>query len=280
MATAALLAGQHLLLSDLPGMGKTTLASALARVVGGSFRRVQGTPDLLPTDLVGASIYNQANESWTFQPGPLLSNVVLIDEVNRITPRTQSALLEAMAERQITVDGRTHVLPRPFMVVATMNPVGSAGTFTMTAGQLDRFGLTLALGSAQRDVERRLLRGEGGPEAANAIEPVLPAELMPALQAVVSEVVCSDLVLDYILDLCELLRPVGHLSTRAAQSILAASRGLALLEGRDYVVPDDVRTLAVPCLAHRLGAEGESIDLHAPGVRSAVEELAVPDGRR
>ncbi len=277
LATAALLAGEHLLLNDLPGVGKTTLAKSLAKVVGGSFGRVQGTPDLLPTDLTGASIYNQAEEKWVFRPGPLLTNVALVDEINRITPRTQSALLQAMAEDRVTVDGVTRPLPLPFMVVATMNPAGSAGTFALTAGQLDRFGLCLGLGPVDREVERQLLRGDGGTNSLAAIEPVLPADLLPELQSVIAGLHVSDAVLDYVLDLCDALRPTAHLSARSARSLLGLSRAMAALEGRSFVVPDDVKTLAVPCLAHRLVGEGEPVDARSPQVRSVVEEHPVPE---
>lgn len=277
LATAALIAGEHLLLNDLPGVGKTTLGACLARSLDGLFGRIQGTPDLLPTDLTGSSIFDQVTGTWTFHPGPLLANVVLVDEVSRITPRTQSALLQAMAEGAITVEGETRPVLRPFMVVATMNPIGSAGTFPLTVGQLDRFGLALGLGPADRDVERRILRGEGGMDAINRMRPVLPAALLPDLQRAVAQATTAGPILDYALEICEQLRPLGHLSTRAPRSLVATARALAVLDGRGYVVPDDIKTLAVPCLAHRLAAEGEPIDLHQATVRSAVEALPVPD---
>ncbi|MEM9132539.1 MAG: MoxR family ATPase [Actinomycetota bacterium] len=278
LATAALLSGEHLLLNDLPGVGKTTLAAAMAKVVDGSFGRVQGTPDLLPTDLTGSSIFNQAEGSWSFRPGPIMANVVLVDELNRITPRSQSALLEAMAEGHSTVDGITRHVPEPFLVVATMNPIGSAGTFPLTIGQLDRFGATVGLGPVDRDTERLLLKGEGGPAVLERLHPIMPAHLLPRMRAVVAEVHLSDALVDYVLDLCDALRPIGHLSTRAARSIVALARALAVLEGRAYVIPDDIRTLAVPCLAHRLASEGERIDAQHAEVRSVVEECPVPDG--
>jgi MoxR-like ATPase len=277
LATAALVAGQHLLVNDLPGMGKTTLGAALARVIDGAFGRVQGTPDLLPTDLTGCSIYSQETGRWTYRPGPLQANVVLVDEVNRITPRTQSALLEAMAEGQVTVDGVTRPVPSPFLVVATMNPAGSAGTFPLTAGQLDRFGAALALGPVDRATQRQVLRGAGGQAGLGRLEPVLPADLLPELQHYVAQVHVADQVLDYVLDLCQALQPVGHLSARAPRSLVAMARALAVLDARPYVVPDDVKALAVPCLAHRLSAEGEPVDARATEVRSVLDELPVPD---
>lgn len=277
LATAALMSGEHLLVNDLPGVGKTTLAAALAKVVDGSFGRVQGTPDLLPTDLTGSSIFNQAESSWVFRPGPIMANVVLVDELNRITPRSQSALLQAMAEGHTTVDGVTRGVPNPFLVVATMNPIGSAGTFPLTIGQLDRFGAAIGLGPVDRDTERLLLRGEGGPVALESLRPIMPAHLLPRVRAVIDQVHMSDALVEYVLDLCDALRPIGHLSTRAGRSMVALARALAVLDGRSYVIPDDVKALAVPCLAHRLSAEGERIDAHHAQVRSIVEERPIPD---
>lgn len=277
LAAAALLAGQHLLVNDLPGMGKTTLGTAMARVIDGAFGRIQGTPDLLPTDLTGCSVYQPDTGRWAYRPGPLQANVVLVDEVNRITPRSQSALLEAMAEGQMTVDGVSRPVPRPFVVVATMNPAGSVGTFPLTAGQLDRFGASLALGPVTRAVQRQVLRGDGGPAALDQVEPVLPAALLPELQDYVASVHVADVVLDYVLDLCQALQPLGHLSARASRSVVALARALAVLDARSFVVPDDVKILAGPCLAHRLAAEGEPVDARVAEVRLAVEEVPVPD---
>ena len=276
LAASALIVGEHILLDDLPGVGKTTLGTALAQVVGGTVGRVQGTPDLLPTDLTGSTIYDQREGEWIYRPGPLSSNVVLVDEVNRITPRTQSALLEAMAEGQITIDGETRPVPVPFLVVATMNPSGAAGTFPLTDAQLDRFGVSLSLGPVDRHTERRLLRGDGGRPVAETIEPVLPAEVLPELQAVICQTHVADQVLDYVLDLCDALRLAQHLSLRAPRSLISMSRGLAVLEGRGFVIPDDVKRLAVPCLAHRLATDGVPVEQCGPRVRSLVEELPVP----
>ena len=276
LATAALLSGQHLLLNDLPGVGKTTLGSSLAKTIDGTFGRVQGTPDLLPSDLTGVTVYSQRTEEWTFRAGPLFSNIVLVDELNRITPRSQSALLEAMAEGHVTVDGVSRRLPEPFLVVATMNPAGSAGTFPLTAAQPDRFGLAVSLGRPDRDVQKQLLRGGGGASAAELLEPVLPAHALSGFRAHVSRIQVSDPVLDYSLDLCEALSGQGHLSARASHSLLALARVLAVLAGRPYVVPDDIKHLAIPALAHRLGSEGERVDARAQAVQAALDNVSVP----
>jgi MoxR-like ATPase len=246
-------------------------------VVDGAFGRVQGTPDLLPTDITGSSVFNPLDGSWNFRPGPIMANVVLVDELNRIMPRSQSALLEAMAEGGVTVDGVTRSVPVPFMVVATMNPMGSAGTFPLTTGQLDRFGAAVGLGPVDRQTERSLLQGMGGPPAVGQLRPVLPADLLPQLQVVVSRVHVADRVIDYVLDICDAVRSIGHLSTRAPRSMVNLARATAVLDGRNYVVPDDVKGLAVPCLAHRLASEGERIDAPQASVRSVVEELPLPD---
>lgn len=276
LAAAALLSGQHLLVNDLPGMGKTTLGSALARVIDGAFGRVQGTPDLLPTDLTGFTLFSPEAGRWTYRPGPLQSNVVLVDEVNRISPRTQSALLEAMAEGQLTIDGVSRPVPRPFLVVATMNPAGSAGTFPLAASQLDRFGLALSLGAADRDTQRRVLRGTGGHHALADLRPVIPADVLPDLQAQVAATHLADSVLDYVLDVCHAVSALGHLSTRAPQSLVALGRALAVLDGRDFVVPDDIKELAVPCLCHRLAPEGAPVDGGAGDVAMAAAAVAAP----
>ncbi len=280
LACAALLAGHHLLVNDLPGVGKTTLATALASVVGGSMGRIQGTPDLLPTDLTGSSVFHPSDGSWSFRPGPLLSNVVLVDELNRITPRSQSALLEAMAERGVTVDGVTRAVPAPFLVVATMNPISSAGTFPLMASQLDRFGMVLGLGPVDRGTERALLQGRGGRSALDGVGAVIPVEFLPRLQAVVAAVAASDELLDHVLDVCDALRPLGHLSSRASRALLAVSRAHAALDGRRFIVPDDVRLVAPYVLAHRLTVEGEPVDARFGDVVRIVESVPVPPFRR
>ena len=256
LAVIALLSGGHLLVDDVPGVGKTLLAKAMARAAGGSFRRVQSTPDLLPTELTGVSVFHLAGNEWEFRPGPLFANVVLVDELNRATPRTQSALLEAMEERQVTVDGVTRALPQPFFLVATQNPFETAGTFPLVEGQLDRFTVVTEIGPPDATTERELLLGAGGESALNALEPLTdPAELVAAI-ASVRGVHCAPEVADYTVAISNATRVHGEIaigaSPRASLALLHAAQANAVLEGRDYVVPDDVSRLATPVLAHRL----------------------------
>ena len=256
LAVVTLLSGGHLLLDDVPGVGKTLLAKALARTAGGSFRRVQATPDLLPSELTGVSVFHLAGNEWEFRPGPLFANVVLVDELNRATPRTQSALLEAMEEHQVTVDGVTRPLPRPFFLIATQNPFETAGTFPLVEGQLDRFTLVTEIGPPDATTERELLLGTGGESALDALEPLTdPTELTAAISAVRS-VYCATEVADYAVAISNATRvhnetAIGA-SPRASLALLHAAQAHAVLEGRAYVVPDDIARLAIPVLAHRL----------------------------
>lgn len=276
LAVAGLLGGQHLLLHDEPGVGKTTLARALARVLGGSFARIQGTVDLLPGDLTGVSLIDPRSGSWSFRPGPLLSNVVLVDEINRLSPRTQSALLEAMAEGQVTVDGESHAVPRPFVVIATMNPTGSAGTFPFATGQLDRFGLSISLGASPRDIERRLLGGEGGFAGLDRLGPVATPEALVGGADQVARIVTDPRLIDYVLDLCDEVRHHRHLSTRAPLAVLGVARSWAALDGRGHVAPDDVKAVAAAVLGHRAAATSEDLDEGAEVVRRALAAVGAP----
>jgi MoxR-like ATPase len=257
IAAAAFVAGGHVLFEDIPGVGKTMLAKALARLIGGSFGRVQGTPDLLPSDLTGVTVYEEDRRDWTFHPGPLFHNVVLVDELNRATPRTQSSLLEAMAERQVTVDGVTHALPDPFLVVATQNPQGGdLGTFPLVSGQRDRFAISLSLGLPGRDAELRVLAGDGGQRALDALTPIAPLDRWRELRAAVDDVYVHPAVARYVLDVVDTVRRRSGsrqpVSTRAAIMLQRVARGHALVAGRDHVAPDDVQAVAVPVLAHRI----------------------------
>jgi MoxR-like ATPase len=248
--------GGHALLEDIPGTGKTTLAKTLALSVGCSFKRIQFTPDLLPTDIVGASIYNPQEGTFRFKPGPVFANVVIADEINRASPRTQSALLEAMSEQQVTVDGETHPLEPPFLCLATQNPVEFHGTYPLPEAQLDRFTLHLTLGYPPEQEERRILADQRGRHPVLDVKPVCGAADVVALQRAVEEVALEDSVADYLLRVVHGTRT--HPSVRLGVSMRGAllfarmARARALVEGRDFVLPEDVKGLAVYVLAHRL----------------------------
>ena len=273
LAVVALLAGEHILLEDVPGVGKTLVGKAIARSLAGCFHRIQFTPDLLPADITGSSLYNSHTQEFVFSPGPIFANVVLADEINRATPRTQSALLESMSERQVSADGQTHPLPRPFMVIATQNPVEFEGTYPLPESQLDRFLLRIPLGYPERDVEFQVLSSHREGEPVDSLAPVLDCGQVAALQEAVRQVRMEDSINGYVLDLVQATRRCEELhvgaSTRGALALYRAAQAAALVAGRQYVVPDDVKRLAVPVLAHRVIAKGY---LHN-GQREAVEGL-------
>ena len=263
-AFTALLSDGHLLIEDLPGLGKTTLAHALAATLGLGFQRVQFTSDLLPSDIVGVSVYDAQAGSFAFHPGPVFAHVLLADEINRAPPRTQSALLEAMAEHQVTVDGTTHALPRPFFVIATQNPVDLAGTYPLPDSQLDRFLLRLSLGYPDPDAERALLAGADRRDLIAQALPLLGANEVLRLREAVLAVHASDALVRYVQALLERSRHhagvrVG-LSPRAGIALLRAARAHALLLGRGHVLPDDVQALFAAVAAHRLVADADAGD--------------------
>jgi MoxR-like ATPase len=255
-AVVALLSRGHLLIEDIPGVGKTTLARALAAALGGAFRRIQFTSDLLPSDIVGVSVYDQHGKVFELKRGPIFANVVLADEINRTTPRTQSALLEAMSENCVSIDDTTHKLDTPFMVIATQNPSEHYGTYPLPESQMDRFLLRVSLGYPARGVERELLRDRAGTDPVSKLQPVVDLAAVRALQDGVESIRFDDALVDYAMQIVEETRKhpsiaVG-VSTRGALAWYRAAQAAALAAGRDFVIPDDIKSLAVPALAHRL----------------------------
>lgn len=267
---ACLLAGGHLLIDDVPGVGKTTLAHALARTFGLQFSRVQFTADLMPSDLTGVSIYERGKEAFVFHPGPLFAQVLLADEINRASPKTQSALLEAMEEKQVTVEGATRALPQPFFVIATQNPLDQLGTYALPESQLDRFLMRISLGYPDRASERTLLTGGDRRELVATLPALLTPDELAQLQAQVLAVHAAEPLLDYVQDLIAATRSgrwfVQGLSPRAGLAVLRAAKAYALLQGRDYVAPDDVQAILPQTIAHRLVPVSDS-------GRGAVEQV-------
>jgi MoxR-like ATPase len=256
LALVTLLAGGHLLIEDVPGVGKTTLAQALARSLDCTFQRIQFTSDLLPSDVIGLSIYNQHDSLFEWKPGPIFANVVLADEINRTTPKTQSALLEAMAERHVTVEGVTHALPQPFMVLATQNPIEHHGTYPLPESQLDRFMLRLRMGYPGVTDEKLILRDREHAEPLDDMQAVMSAQDILELQGAVSDVSVDDAIVDYLMRIVAATRSSEMLdlgvSPRGTLSLFRAAQALALTEERSYCLPDDIKRLVVPVFAHRL----------------------------
>jgi MoxR-like ATPase len=262
LAVIALLAEGHVLVDDAPGLGKTSLARSLAAVIGGTSGRIQFTPDLLPADVTGGLVYYQHEGRFEFRPGPVFGHVVIADEINRASPKTQSALLEVMAERQVTVDGTSHLTPRPFTVLATQNPVEMDGTYRLPEAQLDRFMIRMSIGYPSRGAEVDILRG-ATTRSPEQLEPVTSPEHIVAAIAIAQRIAVADVLYEYIADLCRATREAPDLrlgvSPRGGIALLAAARARAALEGRGYVVPEDLTELAEPVLVHRLIARPEAV---------------------
>ena len=281
-AVVCLLARGHVLIEDVPGVGKTTLAQSLASSLGLAFQRIQFTSDLLPSDIVGVSIYRQASERFEYVPGPIFCNVVLADEINRASPKTQSALLEAMSERHVTIDRERHPLPAPFIVLATQNPLEYVGTFPLPESQLDRFMMSLRLGYPPRAQERELLMSGGVERVLAELEPVVSCEDVLELQARAEEVLVAEKLTDYILSLAESTRESAQfvlgVSTRGVQNLYRSAQAMALCEGRSFATPDDVQRVATPVLAHRVllknGGGGLEASRHA--VAKVVDSVPIP----
>ncbi len=276
LAVTCLLAEGHLLIEDAPGVGKTSLAKALAITVQAEFGRIQFTPDLLPSDVVGATIWNRAANSLDFQPGPVFSGIVVADEINRASPKTQSALLESMAERQVTVDGATHSLPRPFMVIATQNPLEHEGTYPLPESQLDRFLMRIEVGYPSKQDELEILDAHGTDNPLDTLRPVVDSQTVSMLADHASKVFMAPGIKRYLVQIANATRDhpslILGMSTRATLALQRASRVRAAAQGRDYVLPDDVKHLAVPVLAHRLLLDPQARARGTPATR-IVEDI-------
>jgi MoxR-like ATPase len=285
LALVCLFAQGHLLIEDVPGVGKTSLAKAIAASVGGTWQRIQFTPDLLPSDVTGVSIWNRADERFEFRPGAVFATVLLADEINRASPKTQSALLEAMEEGQVTVDGHSHPLGPPFMVIATQNPIELEGTYPLPEAQLDRFLMRIAMGYPDREAENEILAADRDHQAATDLAPVITADELVALSAQAAQIHVAPALRDYIVALVAATRTHPALalgaSPRGALGLQRAARAWAGANGRDFVLPDDVKLLAVPVLAHRLLRSGEAELRGVTGadvVNELLAALPVPGG--
>jgi MoxR-like ATPase len=284
MALTALLSRGDLLIEDVPGVGKTTLAHGLARSINCAFQRIQFTSDLLPSDVVGVTIYNQAEQRFEFRKGPLFANFILADEINRATPKTQSALLEAMSERQVSVDGTTHHLPEPFMILATQNPVDFSGTFPLPESQLDRFTLSVRIGYPDEEFEKKIIMTRGSHGTMEEINPVVDAAEIIEMQKAASNVRVDEDLVNYILAIARATREHKDIrlgvSPRGAKTMYRCAQAHAVVSGRDYATPDDIKTLAANVFAHRivanLGTRGDELAENAAIILDIVERATVP----
>jgi MoxR-like ATPase len=277
LTIAALLARGHLLIEDVPGVGKTTLAHSLARSINCTFQRIQFTSDMLPSDVLGVTVYNQSKDSFEFRPGPIFANIVLADEINRSTPKTQSALLEAMNDRQVSVEKATYELPRPFMLLATQNPIEYAGTFPLPESQLDRFTMCLKIGYPDRASEREIVVASAGRTAPEALSPVVDSKDIELMQRVAGKVRVEEDLVNYMLTIAGETRSNKAVrlgvSPRATMTLYSAAQALALVRGRAYCVPDDVKALLVPVFAHRILPAGHHLEDDTTQAESILEDI-------
>ncbi len=280
LCLTCLFARGHLLIEDIPGIGKTTLAKTLARCLGLNFRRIQCTNDMLPGDIIGISVFDQNNGSFAFHPGPVFTNILLADEINRSTPKTQSALLEAMEEHQVTVEGQTRLLEKPFFVIATQNPLEQAGTFPLPESQLDRFLMRISVGYPDRKAEIMLLKTGDTSKAADTFGCMMDTEKVLELQSMIDSVFISDALIEYVQDLLVFTRksPAFYtgLSPRAGLAVIRAARSWAFIHGRDYGLPEDIKKVLIPVISHRLRASSGYRELSGTELRELMEGVPVP----
>lgn len=277
LAITALLARGHLLIEDVPGVGKTTLAHGIAKSINCTFQRIQFTSDLLPSDVIGMTVYNQAAHSFEFRPGPIFANIVLADEINRTTPKTQSALLEAMNDRQVSIDKVTHALPVPFMLLATQNPLEYAGTFPLPESQLDRFTMSIRIGYPDEADEAAIIQSASSAKILQTLEPVITADELGKMQAVVETIKVAEDLVGYILAIARGTRTHRNIklgvSPRATTTLYRAAQAFAAVNGRDYCIPDDIKTLAVPAFAHRIIPLDHRADEGVEGNTALIEDI-------